>query len=109
MKTLALLFQIVLLVSLIACNSSNTKPTNQPGEILSEITAEIGVEGMTCTGCENSINKSVEKLEGIVEVTSSHIDKKTVVKFDESKISIEQIKEAITQVGYKIIEEQTQN
>jgi len=60
----------------------------------------LNVEGMTCTGCEESIQKSVNALPGIVEVTASHTDSLTTVAFDPGLASVEQIQEAITKVGY---------
>lgn len=105
MKKVIYLIPIALFLSFVACNSGTSQQDTQKQEVINPAIVEIGVEGMTCTGCENSINKSIEKLEGIVEVSSSHVDKKTVVKYDESKTSEEQIKAAIMQVGYTVIED----
>ena len=104
MKKLLYLIPLALCFIFVACNAGTSKQEVQQQEVINPVIVEIGVEGMTCTGCENSINKSIEKLEGIVEVSSSHIDKKTVVKYDESKTTEEQIKAAITQVGYTVVE-----
>lgn len=104
MKNLFLLFSLLAIIGFSSCNSQTQKQETQNQEVISSALAEINVEGMTCTGCENSINKSVEKLAGIAEVKSSHVDKKTVVKYDESKVTVEEIKEAIAQAGYTIIE-----
>lgn len=62
----------------------------------------LEVEGMTCTGCENTIKKGVTHLGGIVKVTASHNDGKATVEFDAGKTSIEDIKKAIEDKGYEI-------
>lgn len=104
MKNLSLLIALVLILGFVGCNTKTTNQETEKQEVLNPVVAEIDVEGMTCTGCENSINKSIHKLEGIVEVSSSHTDKKTVVKYDETKVSLNEIKQAITQTGYTVIE-----
>jgi copper chaperone CopZ len=62
---------------------------------------EFTVEGMTCTGCENHVKSEISKLPGIVEVTVSYAKGTAVVKFDETKTSIEAIEKAINSTGYR--------
>ncbi|MCF8303264.1 MAG: cation transporter [Bacteroidales bacterium] len=62
----------------------------------------LDVKGMTCTGCENTVKKSVTELGGIIEVTASHKDGKATVEFDASKTSIEDIQKAIKNKGYDV-------
>jgi mercuric ion transport protein len=107
MKKLIIIIPIVLAMGYNSCNSPQSKETNQTQEVIAPSIAEIDVEGMTCSGCENTVNKSVSGLDGIVEVNSSHVDKKTVVKYDPEKTTLEEIKEAITKVGYQVVEPQT--
>ena len=64
---------------------------------------KVDIEGMTCTGCESHIENEVNKLEGILAVDADFEVANTVVKFDESKVKIEEIKKAISNTGYKII------
>jgi len=65
---------------------------------------EIKIEGMTCASCENHINHAVNKLNGIIEVSSSYDNRKTMIKFDKSQTNIEEIIDAINSTGYKAIE-----
>jgi mercuric ion transport protein len=63
------------------------------------------VEGMTCSGCERTVGKVVGNLEG---VTSSKADLKSStlsVEYDPSKVTIDQIKDAVNRVGYKFVGE----
>ncbi|USD24626.1 mercuric transport protein MerTP [Flagellimonas marinaquae] len=69
---------------------------------VSELTYSI--EGMTCAGCEAHIENEVNKLEGILEVDANYGTSLTVVKFDNSKVSANDIASAIKKTGYKIIE-----
>jgi copper ion binding protein len=69
---------------------------------VSELT--YSVEGMTCTGCEAYIENEVNKLEGILEVDANYETSKAFVKFDNSKVSANEIISAIGKTGYKIIE-----
>jgi len=62
---------------------------------------EFTVEGMTCTGCENHVKAEISKLPGIVEVSVSYEKGTAVVKFDDTKTSIEAIENAINSTGYK--------
>lgn len=59
----------------------------------------IAVEGMTCTGCEGSIEKKVKQVAGVVEVKADHKAKSVTVKTD-GKAKLEDIKAAIVKAGY---------
>lgn len=63
------------------------------------------VEGLTCTGCENHVESEVNKLDGILTVKASYEKGNTVVRYDNSKITKEQIIEAINRTGYKVMED----
>lgn len=62
------------------------------------------VEGMTCTGCENHVKSEVNKLDGILSVKASYKEGITIVKYDRTKVSEEQIINAINSTGYKVSE-----
>ncbi len=67
-------------------------------------TAEFGIEGMTCSGCENHIKLAVNELSGIHSVTASYQNEKAIVVFDQSKTKQEEIISAILSTGYTIKE-----
>ena len=67
-------------------------------------TVNFNVQGMTCAGCEESIKHAVNELDGIVSVIPSYEKENTEVKFDKTKISKEDIEEAINSTGYKVNE-----
>ena len=67
------------------------------------------VEGMTCSGCERTVSKVIESLEG---VASSKADLQTAtvsVEYDPSKVTIDKIKNAVNGVGYKFVGERPIN
>lgn len=106
MKNLMLL---VLAVSLIcACNQGQNETggdtTNETTGIAEEnvLKMKFEVSGMTCTGCEKTIKKSVKELPGIVEVEASHQDSIAFVKFDKSQTTIEDITASINEKGYQV-------
>lgn len=66
-------------------------------------TADISIEGMTCTGCENTICTSIEKIPGVKAVTASHTDGKATVEFETGKVDTAALKAAIDAAGYKAL------
>lgn len=65
-------------------------------------TINIDVEGMTCTGCENTIKDAVGTVPGVIEVTASHTKGLAVVKYDSTKANFKTISDAITNAGYTV-------
>lgn len=61
----------------------------------------IEVEGMTCAGCEPHINETLKKLNGVVSAEASYEKKNVKVVYNSKQISLEQIKKAIDEIGYK--------
>lgn len=61
----------------------------------------LKVEGMTCGHCAGSVEGAVKKLgaSGKVDLTS----KSVTLEYDESKLSLESIKEAIEDQGYDVV------
>jgi len=107
-KTLILLSIAALM--LFACKAKTTESAE--GEVSSNaglvinpealVQMDLTVEGMTCTGCENTINTGVSNIAGVLEVTSSFQEGKTIVKFDSTQTSIEMISDAISGKGYVV-------
>ncbi len=64
----------------------------------------IEINGMTCNSCEEHVNHSVNKLDGILNVESSYENGSSQIKFDNSKTNIEEIEKAINSTGYTVID-----
>ncbi len=60
------------------------------------------VEGMTCTGCESAVERSVKSMEGVAEVKASHETGKTTVQFDKTIVDAGALEASIESTGYKV-------
>lgn len=67
------------------------------------VDAVIKCEGMTCTGCEGTVEKSVLALNGVKEVKADHINKTVTVKYSKDEVTQEKLENAITEVGYEVV------
>jgi len=63
---------------------------------------KLYIEGMVCSGCEENINYSLKKLNGIIEINTSYANGTSEIKFDSTKISISKIEKVIKSKGYLI-------
>ena len=59
------------------------------------------VVGMTCSACSAHVDKAVRGLDGVDDVNVNLLQNSMTVEFDESKISENQIFEAVDKAGYK--------
>ena len=65
------------------------------------IETNLKIEGMHCAGCSTRLEKVLNNLEGVETAKVSLEEKKATIKYDETKINIENIKEAIEDTGFK--------
>lgn len=92
---------LLVILFLISCNSSGSKGAS--AKETSELTkVEVSVTGMTCTGCEQTIQKNVMKVEGIKSVKATFTDGKALVEYDASQADTSEIRAAITGAGYRV-------
>ena len=63
----------------------------------------LKVKGMHCASCSVLIDKLVGKQAGVVSIKTSYGGEKTVVEFDETKISLQKIDEFVNKLGYDVI------
>ncbi len=68
---------------------------------------EISIAGMTCTGCENTINASLKSVEGVSSVESSHTKGLASVVFEPEKTDTAAFRHLITEAGYDVLAIQT--
>jgi len=105
---------IILLLALFATNCTHQTNNNQNGDQKTVTVSpenlqviEISVYGMSCEGCERTIQGTVGKLPGIQEVKASHLDSTVLVKFDKTLTNYEDMKTAITEKGYDVMDYKT--
>lgn len=69
------------------------------------VEASLAIEGMTCTSCEHSVNYALTGSVGVIEASSSYESGTASVKFDQSKISIDELADKVEEAtGYKVVE-----
>ena len=81
--------------------TSETMPVATETEAQANKTAIIEVEGMTCEGCAVHINETLKKLKGIISAEANYPQKNVKVVYNPKQITLEQIKKAIDEIGYK--------
>lgn len=83
---------------------SNTNTNKEVLDVSSLKKSQFTVLGMTCSSCEAHVNHEVNKLQGVVKVTTSYENKNAVVEYDDSLTSIDEIEKAIEKTGYQVID-----
>ena len=63
---------------------------------------EVSIGGMTCTGCEQTIQNNVGKLEGIKSVKASFTTGIAMVEYFDGIVDTTAIRQAITGSGYTV-------
>ncbi len=89
---------IMYLILAFSCSQKSTE-TKQTQPIIAEM--NIPVAGMTCGSCEHHIETEVKREDGIIEIKADHEKALAFVKFDSSKISLDEVVVAINKTGYK--------
>jgi len=96
-----LLLSTVLLF--LSCSSSEEKNRKEVIVKKSDIvTKSLGIEGMTCVGCEVTLEKEISKIEGVVSVKASSSAENAVIAYDKSKTDEASIAKTIEGAGYKM-------
>lgn len=62
----------------------------------------IEIDGMTCNGCEKTIQKTINNQPGVLEVNASHKKGIATVKVDSSQFDPSDYRKAIQGVGYSM-------
>ncbi|MGG1559741.1 copper chaperone CopZ, partial [Geobacillus thermoleovorans] len=66
------------------------------------MTITLQVQGMTCGHCKAAVTNALQALDGVSRV-EVHLQEGTVdVEYDETKVSVEKLKEAIEEQGYDV-------
>lgn len=105
LKSTIFLFGILLVTSGFSFSCQESAKKKETTEVKKEETiqkARLTVYGMTCTGCENAIEKKVKSLAGILSIEATHTDSTTIVIFDASLTNIDSIKKTIEDTGYEV-------
>ena len=61
----------------------------------------LDVEGMMCAHCQAHVQKALEEIAGVTEVTVS-LEEKTATVAMESEIADDKLSQAVTEAGYQV-------
>ncbi|GAA0740256.1 heavy metal translocating P-type ATPase [Clostridium oceanicum] len=64
----------------------------------------LNIEGMTCTACAKAVERATRRLDGVKESNVNFATERLNINYDDSKVSLEDIKKSIEKSGYKAIE-----
>ena len=93
-----------MILAFFSCQTGNKAPQGEDAvaEPVEVVEATINIGGMHCDMCVASVEKGVNELEGISEVTVSLNDSSAVVKYNSSEVELATIEKAIEKRGYSI-------
>lgn len=72
-------------------------------------TASFSIKGMSCKACETEVNNELYKVQGVIDAQTFYNKGTSIVKFDTSKASVSQLKDAIAKTGYQVTNYQILN
>jgi Cu+-exporting ATPase len=63
---------------------------------------KLYLEDLSCPDCANKIGKVLNKLEGVDSADVHYTTSKANVEYDEDKVSIADLKDAVADTGYSV-------
>ena len=64
---------------------------------------KLQVKGMSCSGCEQRIQKVLARVEGVVRSAADHQAEEVRVVFDPKRTSEQAVRSCIEQAGYEVL------
>jgi copper chaperone CopZ len=95
----SILFVIILVSASCSGNGKKAAETEKDQKVT---VIEVSIGGMSCTGCEQTIQNNVGKLEGIKSVQASYTTGIAMIEYVEGVVDTTGIKEAINGSGYTV-------
>lgn len=68
-------------------------------------TQTLKIDGMHCTGCEESLTKALERLDSVEVVEASWEEGTVQMTFDPELVGADQIADAVADAGYDLMPE----
>lgn len=62
----------------------------------------LAIEGMTCTGCEATVENAAIGVKGVLKAEASYANKEAIITYDKSKTGPKNIIKAINATGFKV-------
>ena len=65
------------------------------------VNEQIQLSGLTCVGCEITVEKKLSLIPGVVSSKADYIKDIVSIQFDSTKTSIQALRNVLTQTNYK--------
>jgi len=65
---------------------------------------KLPIKGMTCANCAQTIERALNRLGGVVKAKVNFASERTTVEYVPALVSLEEIKKAVVDIGYEVIE-----
>lgn len=65
-------------------------------------TITLDIKGMTCTGCETTVENAASGVEGVLKAEASYDTGRATIKYDKSKTGRKEIVAAINKTGFTV-------
>ena len=96
---------VICLFLVIGCNNPGTRKSSTElksvgQENVKTVAVELTIQGMTCTGCEQTIQSGINSIKGVKQVKATFRNGKAFVEFVPEIADTLQMKEKITASGY---------
>ncbi len=69
-------------------------------------TVTLKLSGMTCSSCSQRVEKTLQSLQGVNEANVNFAVEKATIKYYPGEIGLEDLKKAVFDSGYKVIEDE---
>ncbi|MCD0164051.1 heavy metal translocating P-type ATPase [Deinococcus sp. 12RED42] len=69
-------------------------------------TAELGIQGMTCASCVGRVERALKKVDGVLSASVNLATERASVTYLPASVSPGQLKAAIREAGYEVLEAQ---
>lgn len=98
---------VICLFLAFGCNNAGTKKNTAEvklpaAESVKTVAVEFAIQGMTCTGCEQTIQSGISSLKGVKQVKANFKNGKAYVEFIPDIADTIQMKEKIVASGYAV-------
>ena len=98
---------VICLFLAFGCTNSGTKKSTTEvkpvvQENVSTVAVELSIQGMTCTGCEQTVQTGISSIEGVKQVKANFKNGKAYVEFLPEIADTMRMKEKITASGYVV-------
>jgi len=100
MSKIKVIFFVLPIIVLFA--AACTGKAKKSGEVMAASGIEISIKGMTCTGCEQTIQANISKLEGVNSVKATFVDGKALVEYNPSLVDTAMMRKAVSGAGYTV-------